>query len=272
MKCTQQAFFPDFTSAAGVYSLGEVAHGDPEYVCPYTNYVPGVINYPLYYPLVAAFQSTSGNMPRLAAMINQLKTTCKDTTLMAPFLENHDQPRFPSYTSDLSLIRNAMLMTLMSDGPPTIYEGQEWALTSNNDPSNREAIWLQNGAYSGLGVLHGHIALVNSVRNWLIAVGSNGWTTYKSEVVWYDNNSMALRKGSDGSQSLTIVTNQGGSGAKQTISVDAGWGGGEAVYEVLACGDGTTQNDGTFFATIQGGVGQIWVQKSILGGSGICGL
>lgn len=230
-----------------------------------------MLNYPLYYPLVAAFESTSGNMPRLVAMINQLKSQCKDVTLMTPFLENHDQPRFPSYTSDLSLIRNAMLTTLMSDGPPSIYQGQEWALASSGDPSNREAIWLQSGAYGGTGVLHGHIALVNSVRNWLMAVGGSGWNTYQSQVVWSDNNSMALRKGPNGSQSLTIVTNQGENGAKQTVSLDAGWTGGEAVYEVLGCGDGTTQDDGSFVATIEGGVGQIWVQKSILGGSGICG-
>lgn len=272
VKCTQQSFFPNFVSASGVYNMGEVAHGDPDYVCPYTNYVPGVINYPLYYPLVAAFQSTSGNMPRLVAMINQLKSSCKDTTLMAPFLENHDQPRFPSYTSDRSLIRNALLTTLMSDGVPTIYQGQEWALASPTDPSNREAIWLQSGGFSGTGVMHGFIAQVNAVRNWMIAVGGAGWTTYQGEVVWSDNNSMAMKKGSNGYQSLTIVTNQGGSGAKQVVQLNAGWGGNDAIYEVLACGDGTTQSDGSFFATIEGGVGQIWVRKAILGGSGICGM
>ncbi|KAL9618478.1 MAG: hypothetical protein Q9160_006797 [Pyrenula sp. 1 TL-2023] len=272
VKCTQQSFFPNFVSASGVYNMGEVADGNPDYVCPYTNYVPGVINYPLYYPLVAAFQSTSGDMQRLVAMINQLKSSCKDTTLMAPFLENHDQPRFPSYTSDRSLIRNALLTTLMSDGVPSIYQGQEWALASPTDPSNREAIWLQSGGFSGTGVMHGFIAQVNAVRNWMIAVGGSGWTTYQSEVAWSDNNSMAMRKGSNGYQSLTIVTNKGGSGAKQVVQLSAGWGGNDTIYEVLACGDGTTQSDGSFFATIEGGVGQIWVRKAILGGSGICGM
>ena len=41
-----KAFFPPFESAAGVYAVGEVFNGDPAYVCPYQNYVSGVLNYP----------------------------------------------------------------------------------------------------------------------------------------------------------------------------------------------------------------------------------
>ena len=275
VKCTQQAFFPGFNSAAGVYSLGEVAHGDPDYVCPYTNYLDGIINYPLYYPLVAAFSSTSGNMPRLKAMVEQLKSQCKDSTLMAPFLENHDQPRFPSMTSDQSLIRNAILTTLMSDGPPMIYQGQEWALASNNDPSNREAIWLQSGAYAGTGIFHGYISQINQIRNFLTGVSGGQWGIYANNVLFTDNNSMVLRKGFDGSQSVTLVTNQGGNGAKYTIGLGSdqtGWSQGDEVYELLGCGGVTIGNNGTFFVTVQGGVGQIWVEKSLAIGSGICGL
>lgn len=31
---------------AGVYVVGEVFNGDPNYVCPYQNDVSGVMNYP----------------------------------------------------------------------------------------------------------------------------------------------------------------------------------------------------------------------------------
>lgn len=31
---------------AGVYIVGEIFNGDPTYVCPYQNYMNGVLNYP----------------------------------------------------------------------------------------------------------------------------------------------------------------------------------------------------------------------------------
>lgn len=41
-----QAFFPPFESAAGIYIVGEVDNGYPTYVCPYQTYMSGVLNYP----------------------------------------------------------------------------------------------------------------------------------------------------------------------------------------------------------------------------------
>lgn len=49
-----------------------------------------------YYPLLSAFQSTSGSMTDLYNMINTVKSTCKDSTLLGNFVENHDNPRFAS--------------------------------------------------------------------------------------------------------------------------------------------------------------------------------
>jgi alpha-amylase len=50
LDSTQQvdnAFFKPFQSAAGgMHILGEILNGDPAYVCPYQNYLSGVMNYP----------------------------------------------------------------------------------------------------------------------------------------------------------------------------------------------------------------------------------
>jgi alpha-amylase len=41
------AFFAPFQSAAGgMYILGEVYNGNPNYVCSYQNYVTGLFNFP----------------------------------------------------------------------------------------------------------------------------------------------------------------------------------------------------------------------------------
>jgi hypothetical protein len=35
------------TNVAGVYIVGEVFNGNPTYVCPYQQYMSGVLNYPM---------------------------------------------------------------------------------------------------------------------------------------------------------------------------------------------------------------------------------
>lgn len=110
----QKDFWRPFNDNAGVYCVGEVFQGDPQYTCPYQDVMDGVLNYPMYslshiyrdsmlmasyYPLRRAFQSTSGSMSELADMINTVKSTCADSTLLGNFIENHDNPRFASYVS-----------------------------------------------------------------------------------------------------------------------------------------------------------------------------
>lgn len=49
-----------------------------------------------------------------------MKNDCLDTTLLGSFLENHDNPRFPSYTSDYSLDKNAIAFAMLQDGIPIV--------------------------------------------------------------------------------------------------------------------------------------------------------
>lgn len=95
-----------------------------------------------------------------------MKSNCTDTTVLGSFLENHDNPRFPYLTSDLSLTKNAIAFTMLADGIPiskpssfvvfercfakgrdadkiTVYEGQEQHYAGSGTPYNREAIWVR---------------------------------------------------------------------------------------------------------------------------------
>jgi hypothetical protein len=56
----EQDFWSGFTSAAGVYRVGEVFDGDPNDVCGFQTELDGLLNHPLWYPLTAAFSSRSG--------------------------------------------------------------------------------------------------------------------------------------------------------------------------------------------------------------------
>ena len=97
-------FFPDFLEAAGgLYAVAEEFEGDGNVACDYQNYMDGIANYPVYYPALRAFQNSSGSMDDLAEAITNVSITCKDSTLLGSFAENHDVPRFASYTKDLAV-------------------------------------------------------------------------------------------------------------------------------------------------------------------------
>jgi alpha-amylase len=102
-KHVNDAYLANFSQAAGVYSLGEVYSGDPDLVCRYQNagLVPGLLNYPLYFPMIQAF--TAGDMPALATMVDTVHSGCKDFTLLVTFLENQDLPRFASMVNDTAV-------------------------------------------------------------------------------------------------------------------------------------------------------------------------
>jgi len=68
--------------------------------------------------MTQAFQSTSGSISNLVKGINQMKSTCADTTILGSFMENHDVARFASLTSDMSLVKNAIAFTMLQDGSP----------------------------------------------------------------------------------------------------------------------------------------------------------
>lgn len=173
----QQDFWPDWNNASGVYCVGEVDDGDVSITCPYQNYLDGVLNYPTYFPLVRAFESSSGSISELYDMINNVKSDCVDSNLLGSFSENHDNPRFANYTSDFSLAKNALAFTILSDGIPIIYAGQEQHYSGGSNPWNREATWLSG--FDTSAELYQFIAVLNQIRNYAIA-WDNGYTTYKA--------------------------------------------------------------------------------------------
>jgi hypothetical protein len=46
-------------------TFSQVFNGDPNYTCTYQKYLPGVMNYPAYYWITQAFESTNGSISNL---------------------------------------------------------------------------------------------------------------------------------------------------------------------------------------------------------------
>ncbi|MCJ1356998.1 MAG: hypothetical protein MMC33_006994 [Icmadophila ericetorum] len=254
----QQSFWSTFCAAAGVYCVGEVDDGDPSYTCPYQNYLDGVLNYPLFYPLTAAFESISGNIGALVSMVNTVKSECKDSTLLGTFLENWDNPRFPNLTSDISLTKNAISFTLLADGIPIIYEGQEQHFSGGNDPNNREALWLSG--YNTAAPLYGFIASVNQLRNHAIYVGSN-YTTYMAYPIYSDSSTIVMRKGFNGNQIIGVFSNRGANGGSYSLNVTAasntGFTAAEKIVELLSCVTLTADGGGNVAVPMASGLPKV---------------
>lgn len=242
VKHVQESFWPGFSAAAGVYCVGEVFDGDPAYTCPYQNYLDGLLNYPLFFPLTAAFQSTSGSISALVNEVNQIKSSCKNTSLLGTFLENHDNPRFASLTGDMSLVKNAIAFILLADGIPIIYEGQEQHYSGGNDPYNREAIWLSS--YSTSPPLYSFIASVNQIRSHAIYKDWN-YLRYMAYAIYSDSSTIAMRKGFDGYQTIGIFSNLGATGPSYTLKLEnTGYTSGQTVTEMLQCKSITADGGG----------------------------
>ena len=259
VKHVQKSFWPGFNKAAGVYCMGEVFDGDPMYTCPYQDSLDGVLNYPLFYPLTEAFRSSSGDMGRLVSMLKVVQSRCKDPTLMGTFIENHDNPRFPSLTSDASRNKNVIAFTLLADGIPSIYEGQEQHYSGGNDPNNREAIW--SSGYSTKSTLYGFIGSVNQIRNYEIYKYAD-YLTERASVIYSDSHNIAMRKG----RIVSIYSNQGVDSTRYNLSLsNTNYVANQSLVEILTCGNVTTNANGDLPVIIEQGVPKVSQTILVLG-------
>ena len=262
-------FFPNWTSAAGVFAIGEGAYGVTNDVCTYQNYIDSVLNYPVYFPLVRAFLAPNGSISDLISEMNSVHSACKDTTVLGSFSENHDQPRFASYTSDISQAMNIIAYTMLADGIPIIYEGQEQHYAGGITPLNREDVW--SSGYNRGGILYKHITLLNAIRSHAIATGKN-YSTYNNYISYSDDNTLGMRKGFNGSQTITVLSNLGAEGVVYILNLTgSGFAAGEKLTELLSCGTATVDANGDIALPMQSGLPRVLYPSTLLPGSGLCG-
>ncbi|KAH6619878.1 glycoside hydrolase family 13 protein [Chaetomium sp. MPI-SDFR-AT-0129] len=263
-KHVETSFWSGFSAAAGVYMVGEVFDGDPAYVTAYQQYFDGVMDYPSYYWVVNAFKSTGGSIGDLVSGLGTMRGTAKDLSLYGSFLENHDVERFPSLTQD-----KAIAFTMLKDGIPIIYQGQEQFYAGGGTPHQREALW--SSGYSTTSEFYTWITKLNQIRAQAIAKDAN-YLGYNAYPIYSDTNTIAMRKGFDGSQVIGVFTNVGASSsAKATLTSSAtGFGAGLALVEVMSCTAYTTDSNGSLDITLGDGLPAVLFPKSALAESNIC--
>jgi alpha-amylase len=217
-KHVRKDFWPGYLSSANVFATAEVLSGDASYVGPYQDYTASLINYPLYYPINDAFASKKA-MSELPNQITTNQNNFKDISLLTTFVDNHDNVRFLSQTSDTSLFKNALTFIMMTEGIPVYYYGSEQGFNGGSDPANREALWTSS--YDTTSDLYKFTAeLIKNGRQ-----KATGTVTPNVDV---QDSVYAFTRGS-----AFVVLNNQGSSATSSISVKVGAG----------ISDGTTLTD-----------------------------
>ncbi|EAU37477.1 hypothetical protein ATEG_02515 [Aspergillus terreus NIH2624] len=143
VKHVEKDFWPGFCSAAGVYTIGEVWDGDPNYLAGYANSMDAVLNYAIYYPMNRFYQQ-QGSSADIVSMHDQITSLFPNPSALGTFLDNHDNARWLSQKNDVSLLKNALAYVILARGIPIVYYGTEQGYAGGNDPANREDLWRSN--------------------------------------------------------------------------------------------------------------------------------
>ncbi|KAF2722750.1 glycoside hydrolase family 13 protein [Polychaeton citri CBS 116435] len=254
------SFWSGFHQAANVYMVGEIYDDNATYMCGFQEHVPGVFNYATYFQLIDAFTSSSGNMSALSGTMASTADNCKDLSLLGTFSENHDQPRFASINGDISVAANVLAFTMLTDGIPVIYQGQEQHYDGRgggNVPFNREAIWYSG--YKTNVTLYNLVTILNKVRKAAI-LDDLLYLTTQTQVLATDNHTISLKKGI-----MTVVlTNEGSSAASYDKLVPTNYTPNTTLIEMLTCNTTVSDSSGRMNVTMEGGQPRVFLPAAVV--------
>jgi len=258
----EKGFWSSFRAAVNdMYMVGEIFQQGADLVCDYQNYISGVFNYPVYFPLINAFKSTIGSMSNLAQKIGETRSACNDISLLGSFSENHDNPRFPSQNHDIAQASNVITYTMVADGIPILYQGQEQHYDSrggSNDPYNREALWFSG--YNTEAELYKLVTNLNKARKNAIR-NDPSFVTTPANVVYTDTTTIAVKKG----KLLTVLSNKGASGDSYTQAIRSYYQSGSSVTELLSCTKFTSDENSNINVPMSGGMPRIFYPTADIG-------
>jgi alpha-amylase len=113
------------------YLIGEVFSGDPQYISRYDDCgFDALFDFPFYFRVVEAIAQNDSIQTLQHLLNHRLQQDSVRTTRHVPFLDNHDVPRFSTYTGPekLQKLASAFTFLMIQPGPPMIYYGTELGL------------------------------------------------------------------------------------------------------------------------------------------------
>jgi alpha-amylase len=175
------------------------------------------------------------------------------------------------YTEDVVRAANAITFTLLQDGIPITYYGQEQHLNGSGTPYNREALW-SSGGYDTNSTLYELISQVNAIRTKAIELSSS-FVTYKIETPYTDDHTIVTRKGENGAQIVGVYSNLGENGAYYNLTLSnslTGFNNSQEIIEILSCNLLKTSTSGDLIVPMGAGVPKVLFPYSSLQNSTIC--
>ncbi|KAJ5690457.1 glycoside hydrolase superfamily [Penicillium macrosclerotiorum] len=288
-KHVSPGFLKNFGHAVGGFMTGEVYQREVSIICDYQeNYIGSVPNYPVYFSILEAF--TKGNTSSLALKVEEMKNSCPDVTALVSFSENHDLARIAGLTEDISvsipypnafdylpsliellllkIAKNTLTFTILFDGIPMIYQGQEQHFNGTGQPENREAVWLSS--YNNGTELYHLIATLNRIRKHAYSLDP-GYLDLPTRTVFQGGSELGFYKGVEGRQVLMLLSTQGINGGSYPVGMPVSFNAGTAVTEVLGCTAYEVDDVGQLTVNMAKGEPRVFFPSHLMEGSGLCG-
>lgn len=157
----------------------------------------------------------------------------------------------------------------MSDGVPMIYQGQEQHFNGNVTPVNREPLW--KSGYNTNSELYQFTALMNKLRKHAITVDS-AYVNFVSQAIYSDDSTIALRKGYEGQQIVTVLSNSGENQSAYDLAIPTAYVPGEVVMDVVTCTNTTINQYAQLIVPMGQGIPHVYFPANKMNGSQICGM
>ncbi|KAJ5436816.1 Alpha-amylase [Penicillium cf. griseofulvum] len=267
-KHVNPGFLKNFAEGLdNIFMTGEVLEGAVSIMNDYqSNYIASLPNYPIYFQILEAF--TKGNTSILARTVENMRISIPDVNAMVSFSENHDKPRIASYSKDMAMAKNILVFTMLFDGIPMIYQGQEQHLDGNSVPKNREAIWLTN--YDTDAELYKLIAKLNRLRKQAALLGADYFED-DTHTIYQGGSELAFTKGVQGRQIVMVLSSQNSASTAYKLDLAVSFNAGTKVTEILGCNNYTVDNAGVLSVPMDKGEPRVYFPTNYMEGSGLCG-
>ncbi len=198
-------FVPEIKERSGkedLFVMGEVFHGDPNYVADYQRAgVDYVFDLPLYYTMAETF-GQGQSMRRIGERLAQ-DSLYPEPDKLVTVLDNHDLPRFLSQARDSfpgeadKRLKQALAFQMTVRGVPSIYYGTEAGFKGGHDPFNREM--MEFGARPDLLT---SMSTLTGLRN-----GSEALQHGAQREMWSDDQVYAFSRSTDNEEVIAVFHN-----------------------------------------------------------------
>lgn len=177
--------------------------------------------------------------------------------------------RFANQTSDMALAKNVIAMTMLSDGIPVIFQGQEQHANGGTEPyMNRSPVWEMG--YNTTHPLYLHVQKLNTIRHHAIRTSYN-YSQTLNYASFVDEGTIALRKGINGTQVITVLTNDGEDGESYDLDLsNHGYAPDTSITEIMSCKEYTVDKNGMIALGMEAGEPRVLYPSDLMYGSGLC--